>query len=93
VTLAEVGAYLLGVWGLPFSTVESVAFHHRPSAVSVGLCQLSAAVHAADAFVSATESGTTPDFDRTSLRARIDPDAAECKALLRTELQALRRQV
>ena len=28
---AEVGAYLLGVWGLPDSVIEAVAFHHGPS--------------------------------------------------------------
>lgn len=28
---AEVGAYLLGLWGLPTSIVEAVAWHHRPS--------------------------------------------------------------
>ncbi len=27
---AEVGAYLLGLWGLPDSVVEAVACHHRP---------------------------------------------------------------
>jgi HD-like signal output (HDOD) protein len=27
----EVGAYLLGLWGLPDSIVEAVAFHHCPS--------------------------------------------------------------
>jgi putative nucleotidyltransferase with HDIG domain len=29
-THAEVGAYLLGLWGLPDSIVEGVAFHHNP---------------------------------------------------------------
>jgi putative nucleotidyltransferase with HDIG domain len=29
-THAEIGAYLLGVWGLPNSIVEAVALHHRP---------------------------------------------------------------
>ena len=29
-THAEVGAYLLGLWGLPDSIVEALAFHHRP---------------------------------------------------------------
>ena len=33
-THAEAGAYLLGLWGLPFSIVEAVAFHHRPSTVA-----------------------------------------------------------
>lgn len=29
-THAEVGAYLLGLWGLPNPIVEAVAFHHQP---------------------------------------------------------------
>lgn len=29
-THAEVGAYLLGLWGLQYSIVEAVAFHHAP---------------------------------------------------------------
>jgi HD-like signal output (HDOD) protein/CheY-like chemotaxis protein len=29
-THAEVGAYLLGLWGLPENIVEAVAFHHNP---------------------------------------------------------------
>jgi putative nucleotidyltransferase with HDIG domain len=28
---AELGAYLLGLWGLPDNVIESVAFHHKPS--------------------------------------------------------------
>jgi putative nucleotidyltransferase with HDIG domain len=28
---AEIGAYLLGLWGLPDTIVEGVAFHHNPS--------------------------------------------------------------
>jgi len=28
---AEIGAYLLGIWGLPESLVEIVCFHHHPS--------------------------------------------------------------
>jgi HD-like signal output (HDOD) protein/ActR/RegA family two-component response regulator len=48
---AEVGAYLLGVWGLPFSIVEAVAWHHQPDAIQDGTCDTLAAVHAADALV------------------------------------------
>ena len=29
-THAEVGAYLLGLWGLPYPVVEAVAYHHDP---------------------------------------------------------------
>ncbi len=28
---AELGAYLLGLWGIPENVVETVAFHHNPS--------------------------------------------------------------
>jgi len=46
---AELGAYLLGIWGLPNSIVEAVAFHHCP-----GLCPAEGftpltAVHVANA--------------------------------------------
>ncbi len=30
---AEIGAYLLGLWGLPDYIVETVAFHHNPSKI------------------------------------------------------------
>lgn len=33
-THAEIGAYLLGLWGLPYSVVEAVAWHHTPTAVT-----------------------------------------------------------
>lgn len=36
VTHAEVGAYLLGLWGLPYPVVEAVANHHEPARVLSG---------------------------------------------------------
>jgi HD-like signal output (HDOD) protein len=33
-THAEIGAYLLGLWGLPYPIVEAVALHHNPTAVA-----------------------------------------------------------
>jgi putative nucleotidyltransferase with HDIG domain len=48
VTHAEVGAYLLGVWGLPDGIVEAVAYHHHPmDSANKPFCALTA-VHAAD---------------------------------------------
>jgi putative nucleotidyltransferase with HDIG domain len=41
VTHAEVGAYLLGLWGVPFSIVEAVAYHHQIDSPSTGLDPLS----------------------------------------------------
>lgn len=34
VTHAEVGAYLFALWGLPFTIVEALAFHHSPLSCS-----------------------------------------------------------
>ena len=46
-THAEVGAYLLGLWGLPDPIVEAVAFHHNPRrCLGDGFTPLTA-VHAA----------------------------------------------
>ncbi|MGA1984235.1 MAG: response regulator [Acidobacteriaceae bacterium] len=47
---AEVGAYLLGLWGLPSSIIEAVAWHHHPSDSPVKRFSPLAAVHAASAF-------------------------------------------
>jgi HD-like signal output (HDOD) protein len=50
-THAEVGAYLLGVWGLPFTIVEAVAYHHMPAMVPTGARDVLMTVHVADALV------------------------------------------
>jgi putative nucleotidyltransferase with HDIG domain len=52
-THAEVGAFLLGMWGLPFTIVEAVAYHHRPELVVGGDREVLAAVHLAEALVDA----------------------------------------
>jgi len=58
---AEVGAYLLGAWGLPLSVVEAVGFHHTPSSVRDGARETLAVVHVADALVDhAPVSESTP---------------------------------
>ena len=56
VTHAEVGGYLLGVWGLPLSIVEAVAFHHAPGQVPGGELDTLAAVHIADALLEAEQN-------------------------------------
>lgn len=33
-THAQIGAYLLGLWGLPYAIVEAVALHHTPKVVT-----------------------------------------------------------
>jgi len=62
VSHAEVGAYLLGVWGLPFTIVEAVAYHHQPGLIQEGPCVTLALLHAADAFVEAGGAGLDMAF-------------------------------
>ncbi len=51
VTHAAVGAYLLGVWGLPIEIVEAVAYHHTPAQARPESHDLVRAVHVADVLV------------------------------------------
>lgn len=46
---ADIGSYLLGIWGLPDPIVEAVAHHHDPAAVSHSTFDVLDAVHVADA--------------------------------------------
>jgi HD-like signal output (HDOD) protein len=71
VTHAEVGAYLLGLWGIPFPIVEAVAFHHRPNEVAPESRPLVAAVHIASGLI---EEMTEGDAQRAS-GASIDSSA------------------
>ncbi len=47
-THAEVGAYLMGIWGLPDSIVQAAAFHHCPNRCPANVFGPLTAVHAAD---------------------------------------------
>jgi len=49
VSHAEVGAYLLGLWGLPVEIVEAVALHHDPLPTVTDHLSPLAAVHVASA--------------------------------------------
>ena len=51
VTHAEVGAYLLGLWGLPYPIVEAVAYHHNPGAALERTFDLPTTVSIANALV------------------------------------------
>jgi len=52
VTHADVGAYVLGTWGLPFGVVEAVAGHHEPDRFAGTAFDVTTAVHAAEALVT-----------------------------------------
>ncbi len=51
VTHAQVGAYLLGLWGLPYPIVEAVANHHAPQRVGPTELDLVGATYVSDLLV------------------------------------------
>ncbi len=57
-THAEVGSYLLWLWGLPDSVVEAVAFHHCPSRSRGKSFGPIAAVHVANVLAEMQPDGT-----------------------------------
>lgn len=68
-THAEVGAYLLGLWGLPNAIVEAVAYHHHPEqCLAQGFAPLTA-VHLGDAMDFDTQS---TNLERTSTGINMD---------------------
>jgi HD-like signal output (HDOD) protein len=80
-THAEVGAYVLGLWGFPEPIVEAVAWHHTPSACADELFSALTAVHAADTLLAQEWEAQTglveapPDSDylkRLGLARRMD---------------------
>lgn len=66
-THAEVGAYLLGLWGLPSQVVQAVAFHDTPGAAKTDSFTAITAVHAANVIQHSITSNNAetekPDFD------------------------------
>jgi putative nucleotidyltransferase with HDIG domain len=61
---AEVGAYLLGLWGFPNSIVEAVAFHHSPSQGTGEGLTLPRLIHIADRLVHQRCEECSGPFDR-----------------------------
>jgi HD-like signal output (HDOD) protein len=59
VTSSQVGAYLLGLWGMPLALVEAVALHLTPASATVADFSLLTVVHVAN--VLAYESGGRRD--------------------------------
>jgi HD-like signal output (HDOD) protein len=49
-THAEIGAYLMGLWGLDYPVIEAIAYHHCPGRSLSNSTGLLTAVHFGDAF-------------------------------------------
>jgi HD-like signal output (HDOD) protein len=66
VTHADAGAYLMSLWGLPFTIVEAVAFHHCPANSNFEHFAALTAIHAAECLCADTsltpeDTGAQPD--------------------------------
>lgn len=67
---AEVGGYLLGLWGLPDPIVEAITFHHNPSQCPAERFIPLTAVHAANALeheIGGDADGPEVSFDHEYL--------------------------
>ena len=83
----KMGAYLLGLWGLPYSIVEAVALHHTPRAVTALSYDLLGALSVTHALLESTNSHalyvprkTIPGVDAAylaSLQAPFDWEEAQ----------------
>jgi putative nucleotidyltransferase with HDIG domain len=56
---AEVGAYLLGLWGFPNPIVDAVAFHHAPSHASTQQLSGAGVIHIADRLIHMRDGETS----------------------------------
>jgi putative nucleotidyltransferase with HDIG domain len=63
---AEIGAYLLGIWGLPYPVIDAVAHHHTPLSVKPSEFDLLA--------VLATAHSLVPTDDTAVFDAKVAPD-------------------
>lgn len=72
---AEIGAYLIGLWGLPESVMESVAWHHQPSRSKNRQISTLTVLHLADLLSDWQEQGgLTAAEDTATLLQHLDAD-------------------
>ncbi|HUJ68419.1 MAG TPA: response regulator [Syntrophorhabdales bacterium] len=69
-THAEIGAYLMGLWGLPRSIVEAIALHHRPQAEIMQGFDVRVAVYAANLLEHNMEA-SCPEWVRAASRLAV----------------------
>ncbi|MEM7261398.1 MAG: response regulator [Planctomycetota bacterium] len=92
---AEVGAYLFGLWGLPYSIVEAVAYHHTPSATPGEEFDVLGAVHVADCIVRGRAGQSNDDeaeldtayLERVGLSEPLSDLIARAEEVVTTESQ------
>jgi HD-like signal output (HDOD) protein len=73
---AEIGAYLLGLWGLPYAVVEAVALHHAPDRVPHQNFDAASAVYIANLLAQELNSSSPSPWE----------DGAQCNQEYLTSL-------
>ena len=68
-----VGAYLMGIWGLPIAIIQAVQFHHKPSEATTSGFSALTAVHCADAVTSIN--------DKVPMNRDLELDTTHLKSL------------
>ncbi len=66
-THAEVGGYMLGLWGLPGAIVDAVTWHHAPAACLEPTFSPLTCVHLGDVWAHDSASESSAPIDRTYL--------------------------
>lgn len=72
VSHAEVGGYLLGLWGLPTTIVEAVAFHHEPSCSLQDNASALTALHAGEVIAKSETEWDTAYLERLGAQGQTD---------------------
>jgi HD-like signal output (HDOD) protein len=67
VTHADIGGYLLALWGAPDAVVEAAAVHHEPSLSPATTFGVLTAVHVADALAEAADRGVPVEPGRIDM--------------------------
>ncbi len=73
---AEIGAYLLGLWGFPSPIVEAVAYHHKPTDFGPAGLTLPRIVHIADQLAQERHSPVPDPVEST-----LEPDLLQSLGL------------
>jgi putative nucleotidyltransferase with HDIG domain len=89
-THAAVGAYLLGLWGLPESLVNAVAGHHEPGTRGSGTLDMVAITHIANGFANAGKRLADPGAALDALDYGFLDSAGLSEAVVQWRLQCAR---
>ncbi|WP_020475637.1 response regulator [Zavarzinella formosa] len=68
-THAAIGAYLLGLWGIPETVIEAVAWHHTPNRPNAAEPTAIAAVRIADELIDSFDEERAPNLSEFSTLA------------------------